>query len=83
MIYSANSARSSTTFGLRGNVTSCLEAGVRRLDGEEWRIPWLYLVMFRHCLPIVNKQHFQNLRHIKLHLRFLAALLLSKVETRY
>ena len=74
-MYSANSARSSTTFGLRGNVTSW-----RKRRGEKVGVGGIKkfsdLVMFRHRLPIVDEKDFQNLRHIQLHFRFLVALLL-------
>jgi len=36
------------------------------------------LVMFCHRLSIIDKKDFQNLRHVELHLRFLATLLLSR-----
>ena len=79
-MYSANSARSSTTFGLRGNVTSW-----RKGDGEKYGVGGIEhltdLVMFCHRLPIVDEKNFQNLRHIQLHFRLLVTLFLpSKNE---
>jgi hypothetical protein len=74
-MYSANSARSSTTFGLRGNDTSWRKTSEK--DGIEGGIENITdLVMFCHCLPIVNEKDFQNLRHIQLHFRLLVTLLL-------
>jgi hypothetical protein len=62
-MYSANSARSSTTFGLRGNVTSWRKRSEK--DGVGGGIENLTdLVMFCHRLPIVDEKDFQNLRHI-------------------
>jgi len=75
LMYSANSARSSTTFGLRGNVTSW-----RKSTGEKDGVGGIGnltdLVMFCYRLPIVNEKDFQNLRHNQFHFRLLATLLL-------
>ena len=84
-MYSANSARSSTTFGLRGNVTSWIKrTGEKRMGLEVEGIENLTdLIVFCHRLPIVDEKNFQNLRHIQLHFRFLATLLLpSPNETQ-
>ena len=37
----------------------------------------LYLVMFNHHLPIIDKNYIQNFWHVEFHLRFLATLFLS------